>query len=153
MSQSSVEYLEDRSELDELKSASAEALATLEPVETTEVETGAAEWAGPCCEKCAAPMKSGVVTICRSCGWYSSLGICVEVDPNWETAVNDPQPAAAPQPTSHIGYWLKLIPWWGWVIIASVLAVILESVAVRLSTPFDSSLRTAWSLTQLAVGF
>jgi hypothetical protein len=77
----------------------------------------------------------------------------VEVDPNWETAVNDPQPAAAPQPTSHIGYWLKLIPWWGWVIIASVFAVIVESVAVRLSTPADSSLRTAWSLTQLAVGF
>ena len=43
------------------------------------------EWTGPRCEKCEAPLKSDVVTICRKCGWYASLGTFVEVDPNWET--------------------------------------------------------------------
>jgi hypothetical protein len=126
------------------------AITTLEPDE--EVTGAAAERTGPRCEKCAAPLKSDVVTICRSCGWYPSLGRFVEVDKNWDfddDSLND-----APQPTqkSHLRVWIDLIPRWGWVIIGSVFAVVVESVAVRLLTPAGSSLRTTWSLTQLAFG-
>jgi hypothetical protein len=46
-----------------------------------------------------------------------------------------------------------LIPRWGWIIIASCLGIILESVVVRFATPSEiGGLRTAWSLTQLMVG-
>jgi hypothetical protein len=112
----------------------------------------AAEWTGPRCEKCAAPIKSDVVTVCRCCGWYASLGIFVEIDPNWEQTDSSPQTSAPQAQPSHLQVWIKLIPRWGWVIIASVLAVIVESVIVRLATPVGSPLRTTWSLAQLFLG-
>jgi hypothetical protein len=102
--------------------------------------------------KCEAPIKSDVVTICRSCGWYPSLGTFVELDPNWETALDEPTPTKSEQPKSHLRVWIDLIPRWGWIVIASVFVVLLESVVARLATPAGSSLRTAWSLTQLAIG-
>jgi hypothetical protein len=124
-------------------------ISTLEPEE--EVGGTPAEWTGPRCEKCASPLKPGFTT-CPNCGWYASLGMFVEVDKNWE--IDDNSTAAAPQATekSHLRVWIDLIPRWGWVIIGSVLAVVVESVAVRLLTPAGSSIRTTWSLTQLALG-
>ena len=129
-------------------------VAVLEPQEAGVAI--AAESTGPCCSNCGAPTKEGSVTICRSCGWYSSLGRCVELDPNWETDVDaDPASggaAAAPE-LSHIGVWLGLLPPWAWVIIASVTAVIVESVVVRLVTPAEiGGLRTTWSVLQLFAG-
>jgi ATP dependent DNA ligase C terminal region len=113
------------------------------------------ESTGPCCEKCGAPMKAGTVTICRSCGWYASLGQCVEVDPNWETEDENAEntQTAAPAPTSHIGVWLRLLPPWAWVVIASVMAVIAESIVVRFATPHEiGGLRTKLSALQLLGG-
>jgi hypothetical protein len=112
----------------------------------------APEWTGPQCEKCDAPIKSDVVSICRKCGWYASLGTFLEVDPNWETTDEEQAVAAAVPQKSHVRVWLDLIPRWGWVIIASALAVVVESVVARLVTPEGSSLRTAWSLSQLMLG-
>jgi hypothetical protein len=110
------------------------------------------EWTGPRCEKCEAPLKSDVVTICRKCGWYPSLGMFVEVDPNWETSdETDSVVAPAPQ-KSHLRVWLELLPRWSWLIIGTALAVVAESVAVRLATPTGSSIRTFWSLSQLILG-
>ena len=115
-------------------------------------DIGDVEWTGPCCEKCQAPMTSDVVAICRDCGWYASLGTFVEVDPNWETHQDADEPAApAPRP-SHLKVWLDLLPRWSWVIIGTVLAIVVESVLVRLATPAGSGLRTAWSLGQLVAG-
>ena len=107
---------------------------------------------GPCCEKCQAQLESAAVTICRKCGWYASLGTFVELDPNWETTPDDEAPAAKAQPASGLQMWLNLVPRWGWVIIASVFVIVIESVLVRLLTSADGSVRTAWSLTQLAIG-
>ena len=47
---------------------------------------------------------------------------------------------------------MNLLPWWAWVIIGTVSIVVVESVVVRLATPSDSWLRTAWSFTQLLAG-
>jgi hypothetical protein len=129
---------------------SSSTLATLEQ-ESPPVTLATAK-SGPCCEKCAAPLGLGVVTICRKCGWYASLGVCVEVDPNWETATDEAGSAQPVPQTSHVMFWINLIPRWGWVIIASAFAVIIESVVARLVTPADSSLRTMWSLGQLVIG-
>lgn len=127
------------------------ALATLEQEEDAPART--AESTGPRCEKCDAPIKSDVVTICRRCGWYGSLGTFVELDPDWETetAETDDASSRAPQ-KSHVRVWLDLLPRWSWLIIASVLAVVVESIVARFATPADSWLRTTWSLSQLALG-
>ncbi len=93
-----------------------------------------------------------MVTICRTCGWYASLGTFVEVDPDWETALDETAPSASTHQASHLRVWIDLIPRWGWVIIGSVFVVIVESLVARLATPGGSALRTAWSLTQLAIG-
>jgi hypothetical protein len=126
----------------------ASTVATMEPEGAEERDIS-----GPRCEKCKAPLKSDIVNICPSCGWYASLGICVEVDPNWETATETAtSPDATTQP-SHLRVWLNLVPRWGWIMFACVLAVLIESVAVRLTTPDGGALRTVWSVSQLMVGF
>jgi hypothetical protein len=112
----------------------------------------AAHWNGPCCEKCNAPMKSDAVAVCRRCGWYARLGQYVEVDQAWESYDDDAEqsaPAAAP---SHLEVWAKLLPTWAWAIVATVAAVAVESIAVRLLTAEGGAVRTVWSVTQLAVG-
>jgi hypothetical protein len=136
---------DDSTEFENLDSAVATIEKDTQPTE-------ASEWTGPRCEKCEAPIKSDVVTICRKCGWYPNLGRFVEVDPNWEVADETDEPAAPAPQKSHLRVWLDMMPKWSWVIIGTVLCVIVESVVVRLATPAGSSLRTIWSLTQLFGG-
>lgn len=113
----------------------------------------APEWSGPRCDKCDAPLASGVVSICRRCGWYASLGAFLEVDANWEAATEQEQTSAAEKPQlSHIGVWLAMIPRWAWVIIASVVLVIIESVVARFATADGSEIQTMWSLGQITFG-
>ena len=85
---------------------------------------------------------------CQQCGWYASIGSYVEIDRSWEVA-SSPELAteadAAPAPKTEL-------PTWAWILTGCVSAVIIESVAVRLLTPADSTIRTYWSLTQLFVG-
>jgi hypothetical protein len=124
------------------------AVATLEADEDTQA---VARPTGPCCEKCGVEFNSQVVTICRACGWYSSLNTYVELDQKWEATTNG-EPVVAVAQKLGPADWLKLIPRWGWFVIACASFIVVESVAVRLSTPGGSSLRTAWSLTQLTLG-
>lgn len=107
---------------------------------------------GPCCEKCHAPLTSDVVAICRQCGWYPSLSIFVEVDPEWETALDDTTPVKRRANPSLLQVWSSLIPRWGWIMIGSALLVVAESVAGRLVTTEGSMLRTKWSIGQLLIG-
>jgi hypothetical protein len=137
---------------DELSNDESGSTCAVLPEPLVEKPAGKLEWTGPRCEKCDAPLKSDVVTICRGCGWYASLGTFVEIDPNWETEHDDSEPVAAAPQKSHLQVWLDLMPRWSWVIIASVLVVVIESVVARLATPAGSSIRTIWSLTQLALG-
>lgn len=112
----------------------------------------APDWTGPRCEKCQAPMKSEMVKVCRSCGWYASLGTYLEVDPNFETEDELHQAPLPPPQPSHLEVWMNLLPWWAWAIIGTVSIVVAESVIVRQTAPAGSWLRTAWSFTQLLVG-
>jgi ATP dependent DNA ligase C terminal region len=111
----------------------------------------APDWTGPRCEKCHAPIKTKLVEVCRSCGWYARLGTYLEVDPDWETEdeLNQAPPQLQP---SHVEVWMSLLPRWAWVIITTVALVVAESVVVRLVTPADSWIRTAWSFAQLLAG-
>jgi hypothetical protein len=134
----------------DLNCESSTATAELEPIETDDPVDG--EWTGPICEKCAAPLKSDVVTVCRQCGWYPSLGQFVEIDQDWEVDYEaGEQPVGKPRP-SHLEVWLNLLPWWAWLLIATVVVVVGESIAVRLLQPEVGGLRTTWSITQLGIG-
>jgi hypothetical protein len=138
-------------ELSDDFSTEPEALSAVAMVEPESIEEAApTEWTGPCCEKCAAPMKSEV-TVCRSCGWYPSLGQFLKVDPNWEIENDSTQPASPAPQKSTLRVWFELLPRWSWVIIGSVLVIVAESVVARFAT--HGSLRTTWSLLQIAVGF
>ena len=124
-------------------------VTTLEPETQPDL---AQEWTGPRCEKCEAPLNSDVVAICRNCGWYASLGTFVEVDKSYESFAEGDAETATEAQKSHLRVWLDLLPRWSWIIIASALAVVAESVVVRIATINTPGFRTVWSLTQLVVG-
>lgn len=108
---------------------------------------------GPCCEKCGTPYKSDLTTVCRRCGWYPLLQQHIDVDHEWEVyGDEDDQPPLREAPESHLQVWLAMMPRWGWILLATVAAVVVESVVVRLATTDGSRLRTSWSLTQIMVG-
>lgn len=104
------------------------------------------EYTGTCCEKCEEPISCVEPMICRRCGWYAGLGTYVEIDRSWEAA-SDPEMAEEQPATEKTS-----LPEWLWILTGCLLLIILESVAVRLMTPAESSLRTTWSLTQLFSG-
>ncbi len=146
--------MQDDQNLDNLSTEFPDASPSVATLEVEgELDTRVTESTGPRCEKCDAPMKSDVVTICRRCGWYASLGTFVELDQKWETETNEAAEAAPAEPQkSHLRVWLDLMPRWSWVILASVLLVVVESIVVRFATPNDGGLRMAWSLAQLGLG-
>jgi hypothetical protein len=94
----------------------------------------------PTCDKCGATIDSQGSMVCRSCGWYASIGSYVEIDQNWEC--DSTAQTQQEQP-------LKM-PEWGWVMIGCVVAVVAESIAARVLTA--DAARTRWSVTQLFVG-
>jgi hypothetical protein len=111
-----------------------------------------AEWTGVCCEKCKAPLVSDAVSICRRCGWYASLNQFVEVDQEWET-LSEPadETETKLQPETVLDF-VRRMPRWSWLLIASALCIAIESLAVRLAAPADGALRTTWAVSQLAIG-
>jgi hypothetical protein len=125
------------------------AVAVLEPSEVSEDTKST----GPCCEKCGAPSKSDLVTVCRRCGWYPSLNRFLEVDQDFE-AVHDKSPDDdQPRPKqSHLQVWASLLPRWSWILIATVLVIVAESIVARFVTEADSYERMRWSVIQLAIG-
>lgn len=117
--------------------------------EDSSVATLAEVDAGPQCEKCELTLHDPGMAACPRCGYYPSLGIYVEVDP-WEGNVHNPEVASRTQP-SHWEVWSRLIPAWGWKLIATTFAIVIASVAVRVLLA-GSPLRTTWSVTQLLGG-
>ncbi len=113
---------------------------------------------GPACSQCGHPFATSMVTVCPKCGYYSLLGTFVEVDAALEEQTSlDAQQAVASQ--THIDVWRELlttlfqrVPRWGWLLGASLLFIVIESVTARFVTAEGSQLRTMWSLGQLAAG-
>ena len=91
------------------------------------------------CEKCFAPLGGGRTSVCKKCGWYAIAGTFVDIDRAWE---GEPEPARADA---------GKLPRWAWVLIASALAVIVESIAVRVAAP-TGRFRMMWSGSQFVLG-
>jgi hypothetical protein len=105
-----------------------------------------AEYAGPRCEHCEAPIATGQ-TFCKRCGFYPTLKTFVEVDPH-----ADDETAAAPKPAkSHWEVWKSLIPAWGWGLIAGVVVLLGVSIAARLMVE-EGRQRAIWTYAQYGIG-
>jgi hypothetical protein len=109
------------------------------------------EWQGPRCDKCQAPADNGLVAVCAACGWYASLGIFVEVDPDEaQQARTGAAPVAEPQSFWQI--WGNLVPTWAWILVGTQVAIIAASIGARLALPETGSMRAWWASSQLVVG-
>jgi hypothetical protein len=120
---------------------SASTLAENEPVKPPVTITPLSGNAVALCEKCGAPLGGRSTSICKRCGWYAIARTYVEIDASWE---GEQQPQSAARPEG--------LPRWAWLAVAAVVAVILESTAVRCTTPDGSYLRAAWSGAQFLLG-
>ena len=107
---------------------------------------------GPCCDKCGAVLNAKESLVCKKCGWYASIGSYVELDQSWEQAVEPdpeiPNPEAEERPSGIF----QALPKWAWILLACICTIIVESIVARIVTPYGSTARTVWSLTQLGLG-
>ncbi|CAK9037512.1 Uncharacterized protein SCF082_LOCUS22203 [Durusdinium trenchii] len=113
-------------------------------------DCGAVEHSGPVCSKCEAPMATDQM-VCRSCGWYPSLGIMVEVDADWER-VASPEAGPAPPKRSPMEEFFSAIPSWTWPLVGTNLLILAACVAGRLLLPASSVAFEFWGVWQLVVG-
>jgi hypothetical protein len=114
--------------------------------------------AGPICSNCKEPMPGKKMSVCPKCGYYAALGICIDLDHQWEQLANaqtespaSGEAAAKNQPQSHLQIWINLVPEWGWMLLGCNVAILVVSGLARLALP-SGSIRTMWSVTQLFLG-
>lgn len=116
--------------------------------------------AGPVCEKCGLATEAAA---CPKCGWYPSLGIHVDIDQNFEAAMNnlppaeeaDPAAAAARKPSEwqkHLAVWSDLIPLWGWIMIGTTFGAVVAGVACKVISLTSPSLQTVIGVSGLIGG-
>lgn len=105
---------------------------------------------GPCCPQCELPMETDQM-VCRFCGFYPSLGITVELDPQIEAAMNPEmsQPAAAQTAWEEL---TAAVPAWAWPIVGTNAAIVLLSTAGRWLLPAESIVFDYWGVAQLILG-
>jgi hypothetical protein len=110
--------------------------------------------AGPICSHCKKPLPKKQMPVCPSCGYYAALGICIELDDEWERLASGEGTSDAEAGTevkSHLQVWLELVPGWAWQLVAYNVIILVASIAVRFSLP-SGVVRTAWSFGQLVAG-
>lgn len=108
------------------------------------------------CSHCHRPLPKKGQTVCPHCGYYPVLGICIDLDKDWERLAGDePQePDEAPgksAPKAHLQVWMEMIPGWGWMLLGCNAAIVLLSIFARLAVPSGFA-RTLWSVSQLLIG-
>ena len=135
-------------ETDPLENAS---IAVLDGDAPVAIPPAEAAYDGPVCSHCEAPMKPDQVA-CRRCGYYPSLGIQVELDSEWEGAVDPDCVVARDEPKSAVQEFVGAIPPWAWPLVTSNLAIVAISLAGRLLLPADSTLFEFWGVWQLVIG-
>lgn len=110
---------------------------------------GFGSWDGPRCEMCETPLAPDQL-VCRTCGYYASLGIHVEIDSKWEAVAGgeqDARPKETSLQTIH-----RVIPAWAWWLIALNIAIVAGCIALRLLLPPEELIRTYVSVSLFLVG-
>jgi hypothetical protein len=105
--------------------------------------------AGGCCENCGAVGQDTRKTWCRQCGYYAVLGRCVELDQEWEAALDpNAQPETDNRPAFVIAF--NAVPRWVWPVLGIVVLAIGVTLLGRMLTPANSMLRVGWAFLHLA---
>ena len=110
--------------------------------------SSAAVYDGPRCVKCESPLEADQV-VCRACGYYASLGITVEIDQQWESAIDSAAPVVKQNAMEEF---FAAIPGWALPIAVTNLLIIAAAVAGRLLLPAESVVLEFWGVWQLVVG-
>lgn len=120
-------------------------------LDTQSTDTAAPEAApqpvydGPRCTKCEAPMNPEQMA-CKACGYYPSMGICVEIDQEWETA-NDTHAAPAAKQTA-LEEVMSVLPEWMWIMLGTNLAILVGCIGLRLALGTDVVQGSWWGVIQ-----
>ncbi len=91
------------------------------------------------CTNCGSCESWGQSTFCPLCGYYPTLGSCVDV-----SAPEYAEPQAAT--------FSDVIPVWVWGMVAGVVAVLGWSLYANATLPAEGSKRLFWSLAQMGIG-
>ncbi len=98
------------------------------------------------CEAPASPEQ----LVCKTCGYYASLGIHVEIDSQWEAVAGGERgacPKETPLETIH-----RVIPAWAKWLIAQNVAIVVGCIALRLTLPAEEMIRTYVSVSLFLTG-
>ena len=101
------------------------------------------------CDSCNEPWQGEADGWCLKCGYYPRFGTFVELD-SWDAEEDEAETAPNPQTTYAAAF--RSIPYWVWTLLGITLVIFAMSVAVRLSTTPESSVRLWWAISQLAFG-
>jgi hypothetical protein len=106
---------------------------------------------GERCPHCGATGQNTRQSWCRKCGFYAVLGRCVELDQEWEAAVdpNNPQNQTTDDKPSLVVAF-KAIPRWVWPVLGVVVLAVGVTLLGRMLTPPHSMLRVNWAFLHLA---
>ncbi len=89
--------------------------------------------------------------VCRTCGFYPSMGITVDLDAEWEAAMS-PELATPTVPKTALEEFASSIPSWAWPVIGTNVGILAMSIAGRLLLPADAVLFDYWGTLQLVAG-
>jgi hypothetical protein len=103
---------------------------------------------GGSCENCGAPGQDTRATWCRQCGYYAVLGRCVELDQEWESALDPNAQPTDDRPSLVIAF--KAIPRWVWPALGVVVLATGITLLGKMLTPDNSMLRVNWAFLHLA---
>jgi hypothetical protein len=103
---------------------------------------------GGSCENCGAPGQDTSKSWCRQCGYYAVLGRCVEIDQEWETALDPNAQQKDDRPAFVIAF--QAIPRWVWPVLGVMVLATGVTVLGRMLTPASSMIRVQWAFLHLA---
>lgn len=122
-----------------------------QPAELQQVETieEPEVYDGPTCSQCEAPMAPEQM-VCRRCGFYPSMGITVELDDEWEAAMDGE--ASIEEPRTAMEEFFEAVPDWTWPLVGTNVGILAMCIAGKLLLPAEATLHEFWGVWQLVGG-
>lgn len=135
-----IEYLRER--LNRTTASQGSVAVEEPPVENTnrtDEEIAGESTSERTCEKCGESEEWGEASWCPACGYYPSIGKCVDLPTlkGEEKTINN---------------WSEAIPVWAWILAAGCLGIVFFSVAIRLVLE-ESPWQGTWAVVQAMLGF
>lgn len=123
--------------------------ALLDTPQPVEASPESQVYDGPTCSQCEAPMAPEQM-VCRRCGFYPSMGITVDIDDQWEAAMDADAPAKEPRTATE--EFFEAVPDWTWPLIGTNIGILAMCIAGKLLLPAEATLHQFWGVWQLVGG-